>query len=295
MKTQTVSARKAKASAEALGGAIAAKGEETENGSRRSGRSSLTRMLSILDLFTPETPVWSTNDLIEKLGTSRSTSYRYIKELHQAGLIGAVGNGYYVLGPRIVELDLQIRQCDPLHKAGDGVLEKLSRTTGHSALLCTLFSNSMLCIREHLGPSSPENMFSRGQRRPLFFGSPSKIVLPHLPSHRLRSIYNRNARTIADARLGRSWEEFKETLAKLRRDGYARTVGELNPGVVGISAPVFNSEGLILGSIGVAWREADTERDEPAVIAAVKSAARTITERVSTTETEMDRPPRAVG
>ncbi|WP_026264863.1 helix-turn-helix domain-containing protein, partial [Arthrobacter sp. 135MFCol5.1] len=70
---------------------------------------SLSRMLNVLDLFTEREPVWSTADLIEALETSRSTGYRYIKTLHDAGLLTAVRNGYYSLGPRIIEMDLQIR------------------------------------------------------------------------------------------------------------------------------------------------------------------------------------------
>lgn len=268
----------------------------SSKGGDGNSSSSLTKMLGILDLFTPEASIWSTNDLIKRLGTSRSTAYRYIRGLHAAGLIGAVGNGYYVLGPRIVELDLQIRNCDPLHQAGKGVLEQLVAATGHSALLCTLFSNSVLCIREHLAPLSPDSLFSRGQRRPLFFGATSKVILPHLPSHRLRSIYNRNAATVAKADLGITWKEFKSNLLKIRKDGYVMTRGEFNSGVIGIAAPVFNSEQLIIGSIGIAFQQNELPNvDLPKTIIALKRAAREITQRMATTMTGMDLPPRAVG
>jgi DNA-binding IclR family transcriptional regulator len=257
--------------------------------------SSLTKMLSILDLFTPDKPVWSTNELIESIGTSKSTAYRYMRSLHAAGLMGQMGNGFYVLGSRIVELDLQIRTSDPLHNAANGVLEELVNKTGHSSMLCALVSNSLLCIREQLAPFSPEKLFSRGQRRPLFFGAASKIVLPYLPPHRVRGIYEHNAKTVAEARLGGSWEEFKSTLARFRRAGFVRTHGEFNPGVTGMAAPIFNREGLILGSLAISWKDELTEVDEPGVAEALKAAAREITERVSTTTSGLDRPPRAVG
>ena len=96
---------------------------------------SLARMLQILELFSEEEPVWSTADLIEALETSRSTGYRYIKTLHDAGLLTTVRNGYYSLGPRIIEMDLQIRLTDPLLLASHGVLEDLVDKIGHSALL----------------------------------------------------------------------------------------------------------------------------------------------------------------
>lgn len=258
--------------------------------------SSLNKMLSILDFFTPSTPILSTNDLIQAMAASRSTAYRYIKALNTAGLIAAVGNGSYVLGPRIVELDLQIRNCDPLNQAGKGILEQLVQATGFSALLCMLFSNSVLCIREHLAPLSPENMFSRGQRRPLFRGAMSKVILAHLPSHRLRVIYSRNQETIAGAGLGASWEEFRNTLTAIRKAGYAMSHGEFRPGVMGIAAPVFNGDGLILGSVGIAWHETELKDvDMARTQLATKRAGREITQRVAMMMSTMALPPRAVG
>src|SRR6516164_10027572 len=102
-------------------------------------QSSFERMLGLLDLFTPSASVRPVTDLVNYLGTSRSTSYRYIKALHAAGLIEAVANGRYVLGPRIVEFDRQIRMSDPLYKGGAQVLRPLVKRTGHSALLCALY------------------------------------------------------------------------------------------------------------------------------------------------------------
>lgn len=258
--------------------------------------SSLAKMLSILDLFTQANPRWSTNDIIDYLGTSRSTGYRYIKGLHAVGLLAAVGNGFYMLGPRIVELDLRIRECDPLYIASKGVLEQLVDATGHSALLCMLFSNSVLCIREHLAPFSPENMFSRGQRRPLFKGAMSKVILSYLPPHRLRSIYAKNPLKVADAKLGNNWDDFRENLGKIRKDGYVMTLGEFNPNVYGVGAPVFNEEKLIIGSIGVAWQKEELpEVDVAKTILAVKRAAREITNRMMSGTGGMALPPRAVG
>ena len=257
--------------------------------------SSLTKMLGILDLFSAEKPLWSTIEIIDALETSRSTGYRYIKALNASGLLTAVGNGYYILGPRIIELDLQIRNTDPLLQAGKGVIEQLVDVTGHSALMCMLFRNSVLCIREQLAPLSPEGMFSRGQRRPLLRGAASRVILAHLPNHRLRNIFNRNQAAIADAHLGDSWEEFRNALSKIRKDGVATTEGEFNPGIVGVAAPIFNSEHAILGSVGIAFsREELKDIDLNRTTLSVKRAAREISQRVSKSLPGMDLPPRAV-
>jgi DNA-binding IclR family transcriptional regulator len=238
-------------------------------------------MLHVLDLFSEVEPVWSTAAIIDALETSRSTGYRYIKTLHEAGLLSSVNNGHYALGPRIIEMDLQMRLTDPLLSAGHGVLEELVDTIGHSALICTAFRDSVLCVGECRAPNSPANRFSRGQRRPLFQGAVSKVILAYLPHYRLKAIYPRQRDEIVRAGLGSSWSTFRAALGEIKKDGYALTIGEFNPGVYSVAAPILTDQKTSLGSVGVAWDEKE-RRDvnvEQAVIA-VKHAATTISERL---------------
>ncbi|MGC5172762.1 IclR family transcriptional regulator [Microbacterium sp. DT81.1] len=237
-------------------------------------------MLHILELFSEDQPVWSTAELIDALETSRSTGYRYIKTLHDAGLLSAVRNGYYGLGPRIIEMDLQIRQTDPLLLASEGVLETLVHDIGHSALLCTAYRDSVLCIAESRAPDSPANRFSRGQRRPLFQGAVSKVILAYFPHHRLKSIYPRHEQEIERAGLGGDWAEFRRTLGQIKKDGYLLTRGEFNPGVYGVAAPILTTQGTAVGSVGVAWDETQRDVQVDSAILAVKQAAALVTERL---------------
>jgi DNA-binding IclR family transcriptional regulator len=238
-------------------------------------------MLHILELFTEEEPEWSTVAIIEALETSRSTGYRYIKTLHEAGLLSTLRNGYYSLGPRIIEMDLQMRQTDPLLLASQGVLEDLVDRIGHSALLCTAYGDSVLCVGECRAPLSPANRFSRGQRRPLFQGAVSKVILAYLPHHRLKSIYPRQSDAIASAGLGDSWSTFRAALGKIKKDGYAVTMGEFNPGVQSVAAPILTNQKTSLGSVGTSWdvkERADIDLEK--AMLAVKQAATTISERL---------------
>jgi DNA-binding IclR family transcriptional regulator len=244
--------------------------------------SSLAKMLHILELFSETEPVWSTAAIIEAMETSRSTGYRYIKTLHEAGLLSAVRNGYYSLGPAIIEMDLQMRLTDPLLLASHGVLENLVDKIGHSALICTAFRDSVLCVGEARAPRSPENRFSRGQRRPLFQGAVSKVILAHLPHHRLKAIYPRQSAQIEKAGLGSTWSEFRAALGEIKKDGFALTMGEFNPGVYSVAAPILTDQKTSVGSVGVAWdekerRDVDVER----AVLAVKHAAATISERLT--------------
>jgi DNA-binding IclR family transcriptional regulator len=276
--------------------AAAAPAKKSKPRAEGDAQSSLARMLGLLDLFTPSAFVRPVADLVTYLGTSRSTSYRYIKALHEAGLIEAVANGRYVLGPRIVEFDRQIRVSDPLYKGGAQVLRPLAELTGHSALLCALYSDSVMCIRDELAPGAPANLFSRGQRRPLFAGAASKIILPYLPPHRLKSIFQQHQRAIALAGLGTDWQSFRDNLATVRREGCIVTYGEFNPDVFGVSAPVFNADGLVVGSIGVAGSQEKLKRRKlPDYCEAVVAAGERLSDFLADAGTDAVRPPRAYG
>ena len=263
---------------------------------RANADSSLTRLLELLDLFTSSAPYWSADELVRHTGASRSTIYRHVRALHEAGFLRPVANGNYIIGPRVIELDRQLRHTDPLYIAGDGVLELLVATTGHSALLCALFSDSVMCIREELAADSPVNLFSRGQHRPLFTGAASKIILPYLPPHQLRILYTRHRKSIANAGLGSDWTSFRSALTRIRRTGYLTTTGEFNAGVQGLSAPVFNRTGHVLGSVGIAGLESlfrDADIDELAAI--VVAAAEKLSSRLNAMDSILDFPPRAIG
>jgi DNA-binding IclR family transcriptional regulator len=245
------------------------------------GTSSLAKTLQILDLFTEEQPVWSTAAIIDALDATRSTGYRYIKALHDAGLLASIQNGHYSLGPRIIEMDLKLRLTDPLYLASRGALEDLVGEIGHSATLCTAYGDSVLCIDEFRSAHSPANRVSRGQARSLFQGAVAKVILAHLPHYRLKAIYPRQASEIERAGLGSTWKEFRATLGTIKRNGYHVTFGEFNPGVTGVAAPILTEQKSAIGSVGVAWDEHARQdiRVEDAV-RAVKEAATTIAARL---------------
>lgn len=258
--------------------------------------SSLERMLSLLDVFTLAAPVWSAEDLTRYAGCSRSTCYRYIKILQGAGFLAPVAGGSYVLGPRIIELDRHIRMRDPVYIAGGPPIAKLASTTGHSALLYILFSDTVMCVREQLKANPPEGILSRGERRSLFTGAASKVILAHLPPHQLRSLFAKHKKTIATSGLGSDWVGFRDRLKAIRNEGYCITIGEYRRGALGIAAPLFNSMGHVLGSLGIVTHAASVKRNQiPSLAEQVMKAAHDATQRICSGEHGVDLAARAVG
>src|SRR5262245_50911445 len=70
-----------------------------------SRNSTAERAIDVLLLFDQDTPVLSAGDIAERLGMSRSTTYRYLQSLRSFDLLEEdSAHGSFRLGPRIFEL-----------------------------------------------------------------------------------------------------------------------------------------------------------------------------------------------
>ncbi len=259
--------------------------------SAESGSSSVERVFDVLDLFSEQRPLLRSEDVCELLGYTRSTSYRYIKALADAGLIAAVGGGSYSLGPRAIELERLLHITDPLLHAGQTAMPALLKNSPDSAfLLCTLYGEKVLCIH-HEGPSTL--MYRdrkvtisrpRGLPFPLFSGAASLIILATLPAYRIKSLFLKHHHDIQKIGLAQSWEEFRTVLADMRRRGYAFTAGGVNPFLGGLSVPIISKDdGAVLGSLTqVQSRDAYTQETMEDMAIALKYASESIVARMET-------------
>jgi len=211
--------------------------------------TSLSRMLSILDLFTDLKPIWTAEEITNTLNFSMPTGYRYLRALCDSGLLARVEGGYYIIGPKIIKLDNHMRRSDPIIAIGKSVIEELVNNTGCEVLLSNLYNDEVINIYEKTPNEKESNLsYSRGRPHPLFTGSTSKIILANLSRNRLMKLYKENKLIISKAKLGDNWEDFNKLLSKMKRDEFCISHGELDEGVTGIAVPIFQNN-QIKGSL----------------------------------------------
>jgi len=239
------------------------------------------KLLAALALFTLERPEWTVEDAAKELQLGVSTTYRYFKSLADAGLIVAFATGRYVLGPAITHLDRQTRLLDPLLTVAKPIMHGLVREVGTTGvlLLCRLYRHQVMCVhQESLDTAGIPVSYERGKLMPLHRGAASKIVLAYLPARFVRSFHQEHGSDMAAVGLGTSWDDVKRSLRKLRSAGVAVTRAELDPEVIGIAAPLFGSDGGIIGSLGLVIP--DTNLKSP--------MTETVAERLKSTASSID-------
>jgi DNA-binding IclR family transcriptional regulator len=245
--------------------------------------SGMARVLAILDVFTHESPSWSPDEINQTLGYSRPTGYRYVKELVGAGLLQKTSAGRYTLGPRIIELDYEIRRSDPVLLASLDIMADLTSRTQLTAVLSAMYGGRLIDI--HLvGPatSAPPFPYARGRPRPLFRGAAPKVILAGLPRATLARLYEAFSAEIGSCGMGRDWTEFRTQLSSIKKAGFYLSIAEVEPQIAGAAVPISNPEGDVLAALALAGSMADFETiGAEAIRTMLLSAAAEVTARLA--------------
>jgi DNA-binding IclR family transcriptional regulator len=208
--------------------------------SKKAGNS-LERILAVLEVYTEERLEWTPEELMEELGYSRPTLYRYLKTLKDAGLLSSTPNAGFTLGPKVVEMDFLLRKSDPLILNGARHLKTLSERYPCTALLVRWYGNRILCVDSASSTRHAISSYPRGRPMPIGRGAIARSIMAFLPRRRQLSLIEQNLDELRSIGLGNTVEEVHESLKRVRRAGYAVAYGEVTPGVVGIAAPVFDA------------------------------------------------------
>lgn len=247
-----------------------------------NSQSSLKRMISVLDLIEASSGGLSFDQMLDTLKLTRSTLYRYVKILSEAGLITSLPELGYTLGPRVAELDYRMRTQDPLIVASIPIMTELARTVPGVALLCRRYRDKVLCVHQEGASDAFRSGYERGRDRPLLKGAASRIILAHMHSRAIARLYAERQEEFEQAGLGDSLEKVRATLAKIRQKGWDASEGQVTAGVTGIAAPVFDNRGAVVGSLSITMGKSAMKEEEIAPLAErVKFCAAIVSNAIS--------------
>lgn len=208
-------------------------------------------MLSVLDLFTQDHAIWSAEEVAQQLDCSIPTTYRYLRELTEAQLLRTASTGRYMLGNRIVELDYQLRAGDPLIQAGSGPMKELAQQVDCDVALVALSGDHVLTIHYETHGAQMRASYGRGRRMPTFKGAMSLAVLSTISKPQLRKLLLKNETELEPIEHAVSLGSLSQTLKTIRKQGYATSLGALDPHNAGIAIPVEIPEHAICAGLGL--------------------------------------------
>jgi DNA-binding IclR family transcriptional regulator len=234
-----------------------------EDGPGSSSQNTLRRGLAILEELAKASSARGLDhgSLARRLGLRRSTLYRYLAVLLDAGYIEETREpGRYRLGSRIVYLAAVTHGREFADLSRDAVRE-LAALTGETAH-ATVYDYPYSVTIQIENDSSPVGPRLRiGASRPLHACASGKVFLAFeraavLDAYLIGGLPAMTPRTITDP------AELRRVMMRARKDGYAVDAGESYEGVSGLAAPVFDFMNAVVGtlSLTVASDEVTPER-----------------------------------
>jgi DNA-binding IclR family transcriptional regulator len=214
----------------------------------------LDRGLTVLSLLAEHSDGLTAGELAEMLDTARAVVYRLLRTLEAHRLIGRMDTRY-VLGIGIAELASHLRPR--LQATVMPILRRLSRQTNSTALLSVAEGDEVLILLTEEPPLSTFHLALRqGARHALNQGADGVAILAGRPPVR---------------------EEAREVV-QARQRGYALSVGILQPGALGVAAPIKTSD-WASASLGIV--QLGTKLTDPAIPDFVMAAATEAARRLS--------------
>ncbi|MDB5761027.1 MAG: hypothetical protein JWQ21_22 [Herminiimonas sp.] len=215
---------------------------------------SFGKVLQVLDLVQESDTGLTFDEINAKIDAPRSTLYRYLKALTDAGLLVSLPNTGYTLGPVVAELDYKMRQHDPLIAVSRPVMAELVQSVTAVALLCRVYRAKVLCVHQEAHPDAMSSNYERGRARPLLRGAASRVILAHMPSRTIVKLFEADSDGFRTANLGNTIQDVKATLRRIRQAGWESVEGQVTPGATGIAAPIFDSSRHIIGSLSLTMK-----------------------------------------
>jgi len=197
----------------------------------------LDRVVAILDAVEAGKSR-SLAEVVRATGFSRSTAHRLLQAMEAQDLLSFSGARGYHLGPRFLRLAHRALRELPLRELAHPALERLSVSTGETAQLFVRSLDERVCIDTAESSSELRTIVPVGAALPLTRGSAAKIFLAWTgPEDR--------AQLMADMEEPQA-DRLRQQVATARRRGWSDSVGEREPGVSSVSAPIVGPfDGLV--------------------------------------------------
>lgn len=220
------------------------------DGSSPGHVQSVDRAVSILEYLARHG--WSgVTDVGNDLGVHKSTAFRLLSTLESRGLVEQhVDSGKYHLGFGLVHLARAVSVGPDLTRQAQPSCQWLAEKTSETVTLAVLEGAESVTVDQIIPDASVVSRSWLGRRTPLHCTSAGKVFLAWLPTSRTDVIvagpHERfTDNTVVDP-VG-----LRETIARVRDDGYAIAYEEFEEGLASVAAPIYAADGTVVAAVGV--------------------------------------------
>jgi len=207
---------------------------------------SVQRAIAVLNVLAGARGELGTNEIARRTGLNVSTVSRLLATLADGGLLRHIpATGRYRLGIRILQLASVARESLDIPALARASLEELTERTGETATLSMPGEHDVLTVDFVQSGSSVRSVAAIGRNSVAHATAVGKVFLGwggRLPEGELAAY---TGRTITDR------AQLAAEIGQVRAQGWALAIGEREPELNGIAAPVCDTSGQLVAILGV--------------------------------------------
>lgn len=235
----------------------------------------------VLALFNREHPEWGVREVAEALSLAKSSAHDLLTSLEQVGLLGKNDEGRYRLGWRLVTLSETLLATTELRREARPIMEELAEQYRETIHLAVLDDTKVVYVDKLEGKQAVRvELTSLGTRLYAHCSALGKVLLAYQPEENVKRIIKAEGlprfttNTITDA------GELEQTLAKVRKQGYATDQEEILPDLCCIGAPIHNHTGHVIAALSMSIPAYRFQRSQTELRKAVMRTGKLISERL---------------
>jgi DNA-binding IclR family transcriptional regulator len=237
--------------------------------------NSILRACRILRSFSGENTHFKMSDLARQLRLDRSTTYRILLSLEQAGFVEKDEAGTYSLGLAAFEIgNAYLLQTD-LIQVSKPIMTDLASKAQETVHLAVLSDIEIVYVDKVDSPRALGVMSKIGQRGPLHCTALGKTLLALQPEDEQSRIIQEIRMTRFTSRTITSKQKLIQELRTVKEQGYALDRREIEEDVECIGAPILNHLGNVVAALSVSGpqKKIGTPREKQFIRDVVRAAA----------------------
>lgn len=214
---------------------------------------SLSRGISILEAFSPDSPKLGITEISKKTGLSKSTVYRFVTSLCSLGYIISDSNdNKYTIGPKVLNLGYSVLSSLGLRELSYPYLLDLSQKIQETITLSVIDRFQMFYIETIKKKAVVTVNIPVGFRSELYNNASGQVLLAFQDEKWLLDYlkYLKNLPSTEKYCMNKGKHLFN-ILANVKNNRYSFIPDEKMPDLFSLAAPIFNKNRLILGSLSI--------------------------------------------
>lgn len=210
----------------------------------------LRKGLEVITAFDDATPRLTQSELAQRLDLSRAAARRYLLTLASLGYVASDGKQFW-LTPKVMQLGQSYTNSARLPRTVMPVLQQLTEACGESTNFATLEADEAVYVCCANANRMLSTTIEPGTRLPAYTSTAGRLLASQFDDAALdqwiakTQVKAHTSFTVLDKK------QLKREILKMRTDGFGVTESQFEMGLRGVSVPLHDSSGKLLGAISV--------------------------------------------